>query len=171
MLMLKEITTHSHLYVEAEQLLTDAFPAEERRPTEQQRKITDENRKFQAMAIISNFEFAGILNIWHLNGIVYIEHLAILPEMRNQGIATQALEHLKKHNRPIILEVEPATDEISNKRIRFYERNDFILRPTPYTQPAYAPHLHEVKMRLMTWGHIANIDHVINDIKTNVYNS
>ena len=169
MLILKEITTHSHLYAEAEQLLHTAFPPEERREDEQQRIVTDTNKKFQAMAIISNFDFAGIVNIWHLNGVIYIEHLAVVPEIRKQGIASDALRHLMLHNRPIILEVEPPHTEESTQRIRFYEHNGFVLRPTEYTQPPYAPHLPPVSMYLMTYGQIDNLSEVIADIKGNVY--
>lgn len=170
MLILKEITTHSHQYADAEKLLTEAFPPEERRDIATQRYVTDNNKKFQAFAIIYNFDFAGLINIWHLNGIVYIEHLAILPELRQQGIASETLKHIKNHGRPIILEVEPATNTDSCKRIKFYEKNGFILRPIDYTQPAYAPNLPEIKMHIMTCGNIADINEIINAIKTNVYN-
>ena len=169
MLILKEITSHSSFYPEANQLLHLAFPPEERREDEQQRIVTDTNKMFQALAIISNFDFAGFVNIWHLNGVIYIEHIAIVPELRNQGIASDALRHLMLHNRPIILEVELPHDDESRRRISFYERNGFVLRPTEYTQPPYAQHLPAVKMHLMTYGKIENITDVIDSIRENVY--
>lgn len=170
MILLKEITTSSVFYPDAEKLLLDAFPPEERRPVAHQRIITDTNRQFQAQAIICNFDFAGILNIWHLANATYIEHLAVLPALRNQGIASQALRALQKRsNKPIILEVEPAVDPVTVARISFYERNGFKIENTNYIQPPYSINLPPVRLHIMTYGQVDNITDVINDIKSTVY--
>ncbi|MCQ2204327.1 MAG: GNAT family N-acetyltransferase [Bacteroidales bacterium] len=170
MLLLKEITTHSPFYKEAEELLIKSFPEEERRPIEQQRLYTDTHRQFQAQAILSDFAFAGIMNIWHLTGATYIEHLAIVPELRRNGIASEALKTLQRRsNKPIILEVEPAIDETTISRINFYERNGFKLQPISYTQPPYSQELPPVSLNIMTYGDTPNIGDIIEEIKSTVY--
>ena len=169
MILLKEITTPSVFYEDAEHLLVEAFPVEERRPLAQQRDFTDHNRLFQAQVIICNFDFAGILNTWYLGKVTYVEHLAIKKELRGLGLASEALTKLKLRGKPIILEVEPATDETTKKRISFYEKNGFKMEPIIYEQPAYSSELPTVPMRIMTYGTIEDLQGTIAQLKRDVY--
>lgn len=169
MILLKEITTPSVFYPEAEALLIDAFPVEERRPLEQQRDYTDHNRLFQAQAIIADFDFAGIINTWNLGEATYIEHLAVKEELRGQGIATEALTRLKLRGKPIILEVEPPHNQQSEDRIRFYERNGFKTERIEYEQPPYSNDLPSVPLNIMTFGKITDLNAMIKTLKSVVY--
>ncbi|MCQ2229547.1 MAG: GNAT family N-acetyltransferase [Bacteroidales bacterium] len=169
MILLKEITTPSVFYAEAENLLIEAFPPEERRPLEQQRQYTDHNTQFQAQVIICDFDFAGILNTWNLGDVTYVEHLAIKKELRGLGLASQALSKLKLRGKPIILEVEPATDETTRKRIQFYEKNGFRSEPVIYEQPSYGEGLPAIAMRIMTCGTISDLNGTIRKLKKTVY--
>jgi hypothetical protein len=75
-----------------------------------------------------------------------------------------------EHNN-MILEVEPPVDDISRKRISFYERHGFRRNKYfNYRQPSYAYGLPEVEMELMSRGNIEIKDYRdLAPILTNVY--
>ena len=92
----------------------------------------------------------GLLTTWHFEEFIYIEHFAIDPNLRSQGYGTEAIKaFIKEQGKPIILEAEPPTDDITRRRIRFYERSGLTLYDFPYIQPAYTPTSNPVELRLM----------------------
>ena len=92
----------------------------------------------------------GLLTTWHFETFVYIEHFAIDPALRSQGYGTEALKtFISKQEKPIILEAEPPTDDITRRRIGFYQRNGLTMYDFPYIQPAYTPESKPVELRLM----------------------
>jgi len=72
-------------YAEAERLMTDAFPPEERRPLDRQRQYTDHNPLFHPQVVVENGTFAGLFNYWTLDGFLYGEHLATCPALGGGG--------------------------------------------------------------------------------------
>lgn len=170
---LTRIQTNDKRYIEAEALMESAFPATERRPADQQREYTEENMLFHPHIIWDNHAFIGILNYWILNGFVYIEHFAIVPELRKRGYGKRALRCLMADTTlPIVLEAEPPTDETSKRRIAFYEQQGFTLWEREYIQPPYAPHLPEVPLKLMVHGGLkmeTDFDTIKKEIRNHVY--
>ena len=149
-----------------------SFPLDEQRPIESIAHLIEHDARFAAYAIIngdknenenengdnpqlSSFisplsSFIGLLTTWHFEKFIYIEHFAIAPALRSLGYGTEALlTFIKRQNRPIILEAEPPTDELSTSRVRFYQRCGLTLYEYPYIQPAYTPPSHPVELRLM----------------------
>ena len=92
----------------------------------------------------------GLLTTWHFEEFIYIEHFAIDPDLRSRGYGAEALKtFIAQQQCPIVLEAEPPTDELSTRRIRFYERCGLTLYDFPYIQPAYTPESNPVELRLM----------------------
>ncbi|PXW93127.1 acetyltransferase (GNAT) family protein [Streptohalobacillus salinus] len=58
---------------------------------------------------------------------IFIDYLYVAGTARGQGLGHQLIEKLKKHNKPIILEVEPVdyNDTDTEKRLHFYKREGF----------------------------------------------
>lgn len=58
---------------------------------------------------------------------LFIDYIYVSSESRGQGIGHKLLEKLKKHGKPIILEVEPVnySDSDTEKRLHFYKREGF----------------------------------------------
>lgn len=132
----------------AEQLYTDSFPPEERRPWDD---IANGNGPELHM-VFADGKFAGFVTTWDLGSWTYIEHFAIMPDRRGGGIGAMALSVLKEMNcRPLLLEAEPPCEEnpMAARRIEFYRRNGFFLLDYDYIQPPYAPGLTSVPLRLM----------------------
>ncbi len=154
-------------YRDCERLYLEAFPADERRSAEEERRLTDTEPHFHPHAILHDGRLCGLANTWHFAGVRYIEHLAIEPAMRAHGIASDVLTILKGQGDPIILEVEPPDTEEARRRIAFYEHNGFRMLRVEYEQPYEdaAGKRENLKMDLMVWGEIPNLDEVIREIQ------
>ena len=111
---LLRVNTTNPYYAEAEDLMKDAFPPEERRPLAEQRDYADHNPLFRPHVVLDNGKFAGLLNFWQLNGFLYAEHLATLPALRGGGLGKRIMEQFIQlaGQLPIVLEVEPPTDDL-----------------------------------------------------------
>lgn len=68
-----------------------------------------------------------VLMYVEFNDFIFVDYIYVSPKTRGKGIGHQLIEKLKQRDKPIILEVEPvdSTDEDSEKRRRFYEREGF----------------------------------------------
>lgn len=143
-----------------EELYVSAFPSEERRELIELREKIVSDERFHPHALLQDGVFFGLLNWWDFGDFIYGEHFATLPELRGQGLGTIALEDLKlRHSgRPVIIEVEHPTDELTTRRIQFYERRGLIGHDTPYVQPPYRWTDTPTPMKLMSYGTLAQVD-------------
>lgn len=96
---------------------------------------------------------AGFLAVWEFESFIYIEHFAVDPALRNSGTGSAMLQELvKQYQKPICLEVELSEDELTRRRIGFYERNGFVFNEYPYIQPPISKGKSPVPLRIMTYG-------------------
>lgn len=138
------------LYVWMVKLLTEAFPEEERRDIDQLHRLIDTEKRFNCCVAIRDTEPVGLINFWDFDDFLYIEHLATAAEMRNRRIGEKMLEFLLNTKRTIVLEVERPVDELTRRRIKFYQRNGFVLLPYDYVQPPYRKGGTELPMKIMS---------------------
>ena len=170
MITVNPIKSNQPAYSFIETLLHDSFPIDERRDDAQQREYTDNNPLFSCYQICTNDKTPiGLITIWSLNGFHYIEHLATSPIVRNKGYGKLIMHHLiEKIHGVIILEVERPTDDLSTRRIGFYQRCGFSLCTKNYIQPPYRKGGNELPLYLMFHG-TENIDNQFNDICKEIY--
>lgn len=170
MIEIKQIrTTDLEDYAFVEELLTSAFPPEEHRELTMQREFTDSNKLFHTTVILEDGSPVGLLSYWDFDRLVYVEHFAIHPTKRNGGMGKKALNKFKeKIGRPIILEVELPENEISQRRIQFYEREGFVLWEKAYQQPPYRSDDGYLPMYLMAHGELT-IKNDFESIKVMLY--
>ena len=96
---------------------------------------------------------AGFLAVWEFESFTYIEHFAVDPALRNSGTGSAMLQELvRKYQKQICLEVELPEDELTRRRIGFYERNGFVFNEYPYIQPPISKGKSPVPLRIMTYG-------------------
>ncbi len=120
---------------DVEFILTQSFPPEERRNMDEVRRLLCGER-LEMLTLEEEGRILGILQVWNLEEMVFLEHFAIAPEMRGRGLGTKMLDYVWNHwKKPVILEVEPPEDETQRKRIAFYVRNGFQLSDYPYLMP------------------------------------
>lgn len=142
----------SSLYPQAEALYEKSFPEEERRDSHEWHDYWLNKEGFSIHAILTNGDvFAGFISYWQFDDFIYVEHFALSPTLRGNGIGGKVLEHFisQFQTRPILLEVEEPCNEIAARRIAFYKRHHFTLLPNPYLQPPYRPGGLSVPLHIM----------------------
>ena len=162
MFRLREIETCDAAYPWVEQLWLASFPTTERRDTAAQRNNTDKRMNFHCMLAEDDGKAVGFITYWQFEDFCYGEHLATDPACRNHGYGGCILQALRAHldsqyapSMPFVLEVEMPTDDLSRRRIAFYERHGFALwKKCAYMQPPYRPTDEPLPMLLMVEGRL-----------------
>ena len=132
------------------EIMENSFPKDERRPYEEQKALL-ERPEYKIYIMDKSGVVCGFLAVWEFNSIAFIEHFAVAPEYRNAGIGASMLRELKKLvGKQLCLEVEPPENDLTRRRIGFYERNGFFLNRQPYVQPPLSKGQKEVPLFIMT---------------------
>lgn len=136
------------------EIMEKSFPKDEYRTYEGQRKLFGEPvYQLYGWKDSEGGPIKGFAAIWELEPVVFIEHLAVDPNIRNGGIGSKILHELQqKLGKMMCLEVELPETELAARRIGFYERNGFFLNHYPYIQPALATGQNEIPLMIMTTG-------------------
>jgi len=143
-------TTDAELYDYMEDLLINSFPEEEYRELGEMKDYTDHQPIFYNNIILNEGKPVGFITYWDLNDFYYIEHFAIDPNLRNGGYGQKLLKHLSGVlDRPMVLEAELPTEEMSQRRINFYKRQGFELWENEYYQPPYKVGYSNLPMHIM----------------------
>ena len=85
---------------------------------------------FEADGIWRGEEFIGILFHWKAGDFHYVEHLAVSPRL--------------------LLGIDPTEDEISVRRLHFYQRLGFVENPQEYIHPSFRKPFHAHRLVLMS---------------------
>ena len=119
-------------------LYEEAFCSSERRTVGQLRRMIGATPAMHFNMIESDGELCGLFVYWDMGEFYYLEHLAVAPHMRNRKIGQQVLEYVETSLPGIrLLEVEPAEDELTTRRVAFYRRNGYRIVDRSYVQPSY----------------------------------
>ena len=138
------------------QLYENSFPDYERRSNKAQQQAFSDNSSHSMVITDNDSNLQAIVFYWTYDNVVYVEFLAVNPEMRGRSIGSTVMRQLLSlyPNKLTVLEIEPPEDEMSIRRLRFYEKLGFVLNPQPYIHPSYytgkAPHPHHLS--IMSYG-------------------
>jgi GNAT superfamily N-acetyltransferase len=174
MIELRKIkTSDTSLYRFMEELMEEAFPKNERRPLADLRRYTEEEKDFHVCIIENDKQPIGLFNYWEFKRFCLLEHFATIEGERNKGFGAKTLElAIKRLLKPIVLEVEPPKDDLTRRRIAFYQRCDFVLWDADYTHPPYPDNIGDSHMKLMVYGNLdckKDFQYVQRAICINVY--
>lgn len=142
---------------ELEGLYVASFPPEERR------EWTDVTARaargdLSLYGIRLGGRIAGMVTVWHLGGVEYVEHFAVDPTVRGNGLGGRAIDEVvaRAGDRPVVLEVErPGSNDMASRRIGFYSRHGFkSIEDFDYVQPPYGDGLPWVPLMLMSSAEI-----------------
>lgn len=146
-----------------------SFPPEERRKFGEVEELLVENPRLTIDAFLKDGEYVGFVTSWQLDGFIYVEHFAIEEEKRNIGIGKDALtEFVSAKGVPVVLEVELPEDDMSRRRIGFYERIGFVLEPRSYGHPPYREGVEGIELYVMAYGDI-DIKKEFERVRENLY--
>ena len=142
-----------------EKIYNASFPEVERRAFSLVLDLLRKDGRFRMYALLNNNEYVGFINSWRFDSFSYVEHFAIDESARNGGIGAKAMSlFLESQDCPVVLEVELPTDDMSKRRIGFYERLGFVLDDHKYFQPPYRVGEGFLEMRIMHNG-LLHVEH------------
>lgn len=131
-------------------IMEESFPVDERRTKEGQRKLFAEPN-YCVYGYLLQKNIVAILAVWEFDTFTFLEHFAVNSAHRNGGIGAEVLQQLMTQIKtPLVLEVELPTGDITERRIRFYERNGFELNHYEYVQPALNSNSKPVPLMIMS---------------------
>lgn len=137
MLKAKRITAESdEMFKKAMDLYEQSFPAVEKRDRKDNIELLKDER-FGLLVFSDKDEFVGMAGVWDADGMLYVEHLCTLPELRGKGYGAAALDLLKATGKTVVLEIEPPEDELTKRRQNFYLRSGFGYNPYVHRHPPY----------------------------------
>lgn len=151
--MMEKLTIND--FDEAYALFQKAFIPAELRPYKKMKPLFEQNQ-----LIIYGYKdkqkLVATLLVWELENCIFWENFAVDESLRGQGIGSRVLEEVKAmyQDKTIILEVETPFDEMSQRRIGFYQRHEFMLNPYSYIQPTLDVNPTNVKLQLMSYPYI-----------------
>lgn len=131
---------------DAWKLYKSSFPLEERRLLRYHADAMQRETSFHCYSFYSGESFVGLLFYWAFSTCIYVEHLAVEIMHRGQGNGRKILEHVQRQGKPVILEIEPVTDAVTEARLHFYESVGYQLLPHEHYQLPY--HRHDDALRL-----------------------
>lgn len=113
-----------------------SFPIAERRKLEDHLRAC-ENEYFHPLSIWDEEQLLGIAFYWEWDKYRYIEYLAVSPELHGHGYGSQIIKEIRDSEHIIILEIDPLINELSVRRLQFYERAGFTLTPYRFVHLPY----------------------------------
>ena len=91
-------------------LYLQSFPEYEQRIlSDQTEAMTQPDYYVEEISQLSRF--VGFMMYWKNKNFIYLEHFAVMPEMRGAGMGTKALHMLMAEGLPVILEIDPPKGE------------------------------------------------------------
>ena len=140
-------------------ILEHSFPPDERRTREEQYALL-EDKRYRILGLCEGTDVCAFLASWTLGDLIFIEHFAVLEQLRGKGLGSRLLREfvLRCNGKRICLEAEPPVDDVTASRIRFYERNGFFLNPYPYVQPVMTRGRNAIPLCIMTCGDAVDRD-------------
>lgn len=128
-----------------------SFPENERRSPSSQRAALRDAR-YRLDAWLDEDRFIGFMGWWDFDEFRYIEHVAVAPEARSGGYGGLILTQWRDASeKPVLLEIEEVVDDLTRRRLGFYQRLGFKEVPGVHIQPAYQGDGPAPAMQVLSW--------------------
>lgn len=117
-------------------IMSESFPLEEFRTKEGQKKLLEKNDYNIAVVKNEKNKIIGLIAYFDFQTYIHIDHFAVAKSERGKGIGRKFFREFKKFiGKNITLEVEPPQNNISKRRIAFYNTMGLKLFSFKYFQP------------------------------------
>lgn len=124
-------------YEEFSRIYSTSFPIYEQRNREQQIDAFN-NKHYNLLCLIEDNVLLSFIAFWNFEVYTYIEHFAVNEKFRGRNLGTQTLSKFEELiGKTIILEIDPVIDDISAKRLLFYQNIGFKLCKQAHIHPPY----------------------------------
>ncbi len=139
-------------FSKAYSLLEVSFPSDERRSFLNQQLLFQNKPSYEMLLSQDETSANALLTLWHFPRFIFVEHLAVSPNLRGQGHGSELIKkHLFSQKLPVVLEVELPENSLARRRIEFYKRLGFTLNTYPYRQPPYEKGKAPLSLYLMSY--------------------
>lgn len=162
-------------YGEAMAMYERNFAFCERRDADEQCRVM-QNDDYHFEIALQNGELCGFALYWEAPDFIFLEHLCVAENKRNQRLGHSILDYLKTKNKIIYLEIEPIVDEITAKRQKFYENNRFVLNDYHHVQVKLHLGDDDLVLLVMTLGRTISrqeyddfYDYMVNNVEVEGY--
>lgn len=147
------------------ELMEVSFSLDEHRTYEEEKELLCRSEyEIYILPDETSDDIKAFMAVWEFDSIVYLEHFAVNPKFRNEGIGSDMIQELlRMFSKKICLEVELPEEKLAARRIEFYRRNGFSLNEFPYMQPSITQGRKSIPLRIMTSGGVVS-DKEFNDI-------
>lgn len=133
MLLVSKNLKNSAFFDEAWALYDYSFPQNEKRTLKEQ-KCIEKNINYKTLGYFDENKLVAILFYWVFDKYVFIEHFAIDINQRGKSYGSKILKDFLEKNSKVVLEIELLNDEVSKKRLKFYEKLDFVVNEFKHYQ-------------------------------------
>lgn len=133
------------------EIMSSSFPEIEYRTKEGQRELLQHPEYRLITEVDETGRLIAFLAVWEFQYFRFIEHLAVDRSVRGSGVGKRIMQKcMKESDKPIILEVELPDDELTRRRIQFYERLGFHLNEYSYEQPPLRAAQRKLPLNIMS---------------------
>ena len=116
----------------------------------------------QVIIMKVNVEPVGFAIYWEIENWYFLEHLAVHPQQEGKGYGGKIMQWLlQQSGNKLLLEAELPTDEVSRRRIHFYEKLELQIAPFFYQQPPYRRGETTPAMHILSNPRITNADEFV----------
>lgn len=138
MRIIQDLNTSDEYYDTFREMYRDSFPVHEQRDVKQQ-EYAFSRHEYHLEGYVHENILVAFIAWWEFGDYIYIEHFAVNPNMRGRNMGSDILGNfMKTHAQKIILlEIDPPADNLSRKRLLFYQRLGFVENPYQHRHPAY----------------------------------
>lgn len=166
-------TIKSNEFDHAYKIMEAAFPNSELRTYAKIKEffIREELRLF---GIKEENTLSGVIMCWECDTCIFLENFAVDKAARGKGLGSLLLKEIQNYyiDKLIILEIEKPYDDLSERRLHFYERNGFILSDYGYMQPQINVEVNTIYLMIMSYPKSIDQEQFIaikDDLFRNVY--
>ena len=150
-------------------IMEKSFPKAEYRPYEKQYALLDDPT-YNITVLKDESKIIAFIAVWQLCGFDFVEHLAVDPSYRGKSIGSCFMkEYLANNTNKTVFEVEDKDDDISKRRVGFYERLGFVLTNAKYIQPTLSGVNDIIPLRLMCYPNEFDTEYTVNKIFKKIY--
>lgn len=155
------------------EIMEEAFPRNEIRDYDAQKQLLKRRGYSLSPKYDEGDNLIGFIAKWEFEDFIYVEHVAVTSNGRGKGVGSNLLRKLLSSvDKKVFLEVEPVHDEISKRRVKFYERLGFKMNDFYYEQPPLRKKDKWTELKVMSYpDKISEIDFLKykNEIYKEVY--
>lgn len=150
-------------------LFEKAFIPAELRPYEKMKLLFLED-EFVIYGMYQDGRIIGAIIVWEFNDFVYLENFAVDQSLRGQGLGSQILQAIKElyPHQLLVLEVEEPIDDLTKRRVAFYQRNQYVLNPYHFVQPPLRKNALKVELMYMSYPDSINV-YAFDQIKKQIF--